>query len=56
MNSDSGRVIYDHWSYMTLLAVLEVVFITLCEETRIDSLGVVIREKNSEKRTLTRTR
>ena len=31
-------VIYDHWSYMTMFGILEVVFIALREKTQIDRL------------------
>jgi hypothetical protein len=36
INEFHNMVIYDHWSYMTKLAILEVVFIALYEEVKID--------------------
>ena len=32
-------VIYDHWSNMTMLGILEVVFTALREEAKIDKLS-----------------
>jgi hypothetical protein len=38
MISYNNMVIYDHWSYMTMFGILEVVFIALREKTQIDRL------------------
>jgi len=32
----NNMVIYDHWSYMTILGILEVVFIALREEIKME--------------------
>ena len=36
MNACNNLAIYDQWSYMTMLGVLDVVFITLGEGIQID--------------------
>ena len=38
MNECNNMVIYDQWSYMTMIGILEVVFIALREGIRIDRL------------------
>jgi hypothetical protein len=38
MNSCNNMVIYDQWPYMTMLGILEVVFIDLREGIQIDRL------------------
>jgi len=38
MNSRNKMVIYDQWSYMTMLGTLNVMFKSLCEGIQIDRL------------------
>ena len=38
MNSCNNMVKYDHWSYVTMPGILEVVFVALCEAIPIDRL------------------
>jgi len=38
MNSCHNMVIYDQWPYMTMLGILEAVFMVLCEGIQIDRL------------------
>ena len=45
MNQCNYMVIYDQWSYITMLGVFEVVFIALCEGIQIDNL---LFEENCE--------
>ena len=48
MNEYKAMVIYDLWSYMTMLGIIEVVFVAHDEGIRIDSLLFVeSREKQS---------
>jgi len=38
MNSCNSMVIYDQWSYMTMLGILDMIFIALREGIQIDRL------------------
>ncbi len=39
INECNNMVICDHWSYMTMFGILEVMFIALPEEIKIDRLS-----------------